>query len=440
MGRITPLALMRLRGVIGMENNKKIYIAVAVAVLIAVVAWVAWPLFRTPGPSVVDQKIEAIEKRLDVLVEKIEKKEKWCNQTDKSLFSVADSLFNNGNNYLAAEYLKRNMNCSFENSIQKWGINKQVLATYHSFSGQYEKAEMEFPLKEVQPKKLKKLKRKSIEDIGRKNQFVLFNEAHHVPRHRYLVGSLLKDYYNLGFRFLGLEALFNDSIVQRGYLNCSDGVYTRDPIMGNLIREAKRIGYQVFKYEGTSTGQEREREQIKGIKENTLDVCPNAKAIILAGYSHINEGPDTRHKWMGGLLHEELGINPYTINQTYLMPKFIERKEKSGVWYDQENERALLNDMLIKNVLTIENNCFSLRKHLKIELSIPSKIKIVNNETIILVYYKDEFEQGGSTAVPTFTKVIDYRKQIKLELCEGSYIIQIKDINGSILFSKSIDL
>ena len=62
---------------IGMEN-KKIYIAVAVAVLIAVVAWVMWPLFRTPGPSVVDQKIEAIEKRLDVLVERIEKKEVDC--------------------------------------------------------------------------------------------------------------------------------------------------------------------------------------------------------------------------------------------------------------------------------------------------------------------------------------------------------------------------
>ena len=59
---------------IGMEN-KKIYIDVAVAVLIAVVAWVMWPLFRTPGPSVVDQKIEAIEKRLDMLVEKIEKRE-----------------------------------------------------------------------------------------------------------------------------------------------------------------------------------------------------------------------------------------------------------------------------------------------------------------------------------------------------------------------------
>ncbi|MDD2221702.1 MAG: hypothetical protein PHN35_07105 [Clostridia bacterium] len=56
-------------------ENKKIYIAVAVAVIIAVVAWVVCPLFRTPGPSAVDQKIEQIEKRLDVLVEKIEKKE-----------------------------------------------------------------------------------------------------------------------------------------------------------------------------------------------------------------------------------------------------------------------------------------------------------------------------------------------------------------------------
>lgn len=60
---------------IGMENNKKIYIAVTMAVLIAVVVWVMWPLFRAPGPSMVEEKIEQIEKRLDVLVEKIEKKE-----------------------------------------------------------------------------------------------------------------------------------------------------------------------------------------------------------------------------------------------------------------------------------------------------------------------------------------------------------------------------
>ena len=60
---------------IGMENNKKIYIAVATVTLLAVIAWVVWPLFRTPGPSGVEEKIEQIEKRLDVLVEKIEEKE-----------------------------------------------------------------------------------------------------------------------------------------------------------------------------------------------------------------------------------------------------------------------------------------------------------------------------------------------------------------------------
>lgn len=75
MGRIMPLALTRLRGVIGMENNKKIYIAVATVALLAVIVWAMWPLFRTPGPSGVDQKIEAIEKRLDELMEKIEKRE-----------------------------------------------------------------------------------------------------------------------------------------------------------------------------------------------------------------------------------------------------------------------------------------------------------------------------------------------------------------------------
>lgn len=69
------LRATRLRGVIGMENNKKIYIAVAIVALLAVIAWVVWPLFRAPGLSVVDQKIEAIEKRLDELMEKIEKRE-----------------------------------------------------------------------------------------------------------------------------------------------------------------------------------------------------------------------------------------------------------------------------------------------------------------------------------------------------------------------------
>ena len=69
------LRATRLRGVIGMENNKKIYIAVAIVALLAVIAWAVWPLFRAPGLSVVDQKIEAIEKRLDELMEKIEKRE-----------------------------------------------------------------------------------------------------------------------------------------------------------------------------------------------------------------------------------------------------------------------------------------------------------------------------------------------------------------------------
>lgn len=373
-------------------------------------------------------------------INKINKKEEWCKQTNKSIFSIADSAFNNGNNYLAAEYLKRNMNCLFKNSVQKWGESKQALATYYSFSGQYEKAENEFRLKVVKPKKPKKLDRKDLQNIGKENQFVLFNEAHHVPRHRYLVGTLLKDYYDLGFRYLGLEALFKDSLDQRGYLNYSDGVYTREPVMGNLIREAKRMGYKVFNYEGINGGQQREKDQVRGIKENVLDVNPKGKAIILAGYAHINEDCNKQHKWMACLLQDDLGVNPYTINQTELMPDPFERKKRSGVLYDEVNDRAHLNDLLIKNTLIIENNCFSLRKHSKIQFLIPEEIKIVNGETIVLIYYKDEFEKGGSTAIPTYTKVLDEGRKLKFELCEGNYIFQIKDINGSILYNKAINL
>ncbi|MBX9449469.1 MAG: hypothetical protein KL787_07030 [Taibaiella sp.] len=40
-------------------------------------------------------------------------------------------------------------------------------------------------------------------------EIIIINEAHHVPLHRIFTRSLLKDLYNNGYRYLGLEALFD---------------------------------------------------------------------------------------------------------------------------------------------------------------------------------------------------------------------------------------
>src|SRR5690606_23968695 len=161
-------------------------------------------------------------------------------------------------------------------------------------------------------------------------RIIIINEAHHQPLHRVFTASLLQGLYESGFRYLGLEALAEDSLLNiRKWPQISDGYYTSEPQFGNLIREASRVGFTLFGYESTEKGRERELGQARNILK-ILEGDPDAKILIHCGFGHVVEdGHPSWGKAMAGLVGELANIDPFTIDQ-------VEFSERSHPDYESQ--------------------------------------------------------------------------------------------------------
>lgn len=156
-------------------------------------------------------------------------------------------------------------------------------------------------------------------------QMIIINEAHHIPAHRTFTRSLLKGLYQNGYRYLGLEAIFDEGINHRNFATTASGYYTSEPEFGNLIHEARKTGFIIFGYEAPpenmKVGRERDSIQAKNIR-SFAEQHPDGKILIHCGYEHVyeNEHPGWG-KAMAGRIKECMGIDPLTIDQA----KFSER-------------------------------------------------------------------------------------------------------------------
>lgn len=162
-------------------------------------------------------------------------------------------------------------------------------------------------------------------------KIIMINEAHHQPRHRVFTTSLLRGLYQKGYRFLGLEALgYEDSLLnERKYPLLTSGYYVGEPQLGNLVREALAIGYEVFPYETSdfSNGKEREIQQARNIQQ-WVEAHPDGKFLIHCGFDHINESDvPSWGKAMAGRVKEYTNIDPFTINQEILTERYLREKE-----------------------------------------------------------------------------------------------------------------
>ncbi|MBK9213012.1 MAG: hypothetical protein IPO14_08710 [Saprospiraceae bacterium] len=309
---------------------------------------------------------------------------------------------------------------SYETCPMRKGEYHQALATYLSFAGESRKALDEFSkLYDKKPSILKgkEIAIDSLLAITKQEKLVLFNEAHHASSHRYLLGRMLKPLYKEGFRFLGMEAIFNeDSLKFYGFPTLANGFYIRDPVMGNLVREANHMGFEVFGYDSFDV--RRDSFQAINIYEK-LKTNPQSKAIILGGYGHISRTPST----MGGYLQNNLGLKYLSINQSNGI-QYKEKKANSLVIYDPISFRDC--DLYLQNNLEIKNNCFDLRSSKKVKISLPKKKRW---KTLLVVFYRHEYEKS-TKAIPTLVKVLKPNtSSTKIHLCSGEYVYFIQNEN-----------
>lgn len=188
-----------------------------------------------------------------------------------------------------------------------------------------------------------------------KNRIIIINEAHHYPRHRVFVQMLLPKLKEIGYTYIGFEALHYDSmLVKRGFPEKTTNVYENEPNFGNLIRESLKLGYTPFAYEAgkDSSGRQlnlnpREIAQAKNINK-IFEKNSTAKFIIFCGYDHANEDSVHKKNWdmsMAGRLKQITGIDPLTIDQVKLSEHSSKESENPFRQLMQYSYSAVLTDV-----------------------------------------------------------------------------------------------
>jgi hypothetical protein len=184
----------------------------------------------------------------------------------------------------------------------------------------------------------------AIVERAKRARVVILNEDHAVPRDRAFGLDVARALRPLGFDVLAVETLHNDAdakasaarmqaLIRDGYPHRDTGVYLRDPIFADFIRQSLALGYRPVAYEATdfSGGGDsdariatREQAQADYIIGRALRAYPNSKLFIYVGWSHATENPKQDRpsgppaRWMAARLKALTGIDPLTIDQTLL--------------------------------------------------------------------------------------------------------------------------
>lgn len=164
----------------------------------------------------------------------------------------------------------------------------------------------------------------AITRLARDRRVVIVNEAHHLPQTRLLLVQLLPRLRAMGFTDYAAETLdkhVGAGIVRRGYAVRGDGVYAREPVFGQLLAEAARLGYRLDSYEdaGGDDIQSRETGQAEHLAE-LLRRHPDARLIVHVGYAHVREARLPERMPMAAELKRLTGLDPLTVDQTTLLP------------------------------------------------------------------------------------------------------------------------
>lgn len=236
-------------------------------------------------------------------------------------------------NYARLRYANLQRN---SNDPQLRQIAGQILVTEYSMFGRIGEAEAAFNVSQVRLPTAAPLPVAAdwaavsavdyITAAAAGRRILVVNEAHHRPQTRLLTLALLPKLRAQGFDHFAIEGLdpADTGLAARGYPTEKSGYYTQEPLYGEIVREALRLGFVVHAYEPQDAGrmapQDRETAQAQALRE-ILAKDPGARLFVHAGYAHADKAPGRlpeHARPMAAELWRLTGTEPYTVDQTML--------------------------------------------------------------------------------------------------------------------------
>ncbi|TCK84720.1 hypothetical protein [Albibacterium bauzanense] len=278
-----------------------------------------------------------------------------------------------------------------------------------------------------------------IVESAKDHQVVMLNENHFYPSHRILATDLLVKLRAIGYTYLALETLAEtqDSLLnlEGAYPTLETGYYTREQNYGNLLRQAKKLGYKFVAYENIDKTKDREIGEAENLFNKTIAIDPDAKVFVIAGISHILEEPTSDgKKWMATVFKEKYGIDPLTISQTQLS---IYRKTLPGKY--NLVEKSNFNDHGLNSVDFHILNNMEYPSYWDSTFNYKNKYK---ENVQIALFYSSELKTDSDfqKAIPYFTALIEKEENVTLPFNKDDEIyLVVYDEKGKVVEDQTIN-
>jgi hypothetical protein len=232
----------------------------------------------------------------------------------------------------------------------------QLLSSAESELGLYNQAVLSFPLKISAPENITlptadQWRPADAADVIAKlaagRRIVMINEAHHNAHTRVLTLALLPRLRALGFNYFAIEALVDSDpdLKRRGYPTRASGTeYLHEPIYGEIVREAIRLGFTLVPYDIDSNvpTQAREIGQADNLYRKVFAKDPQARLFVHAGYAHIDKarGRLGDIQPMAMRLESLTGFDPLSIDQTQFLEALGDRSDDYHQLVDRFHPQA----------------------------------------------------------------------------------------------------
>ncbi|MDR3388942.1 MAG: hypothetical protein P4L92_18030 [Rudaea sp.] len=160
--------------------------------------------------------------------------------------------------------------------------------------------------------------------MAKDRKAVFFNEAHSAPITRTLTIELLAKLRAEGFNYFAAETLYDTDhdLQKRGYPTPKSGFYINEPLYGEMVRTAIKLGYHIVAYdvENAGVGDARERAGAQSLYSQVFKKDPDARLVVDAGFAHVQKsGKYLGGSSMGEFFRKISDIDPLTIEQTMLI-------------------------------------------------------------------------------------------------------------------------